>query len=99
MATKRCFVISPIGLPRQRHSREADAVSITSLNRPWTRWTSKQCAHKLADPVHHRAMIAAILDYDLCLPTSAATIPTCFYDSLLRHAADVPPCYSNAQET
>lgn len=89
---KRCFVISPIGLPDSEAREMADDVldyiiapALAELDIMPVR------ADKLAEPGKiTEQMIAAILDYDFCIADLSGHNPNVFYELALAQAAERP---------
>lgn len=89
---KRCFVISPIGQPASDVREEADAV-FDFIIEPTLRQLSIEAvrADKFPEPgLITEQMIAAILDFDLCIADLSGNNPNVFYELALAQAAERP---------
>ena len=89
---KRCFVISPIGQPASDVREEADAV-FDFIIEPALRQLDIEAvrADKFAEPgLITEQMIAAILDYDLCIADLSGNNPNVLYELALAQAAERP---------
>jgi hypothetical protein len=89
---KRCFVISPIGPIDSDVREQADAV-LDYIIDPALKELDIQAvrADKLADPgLITEQMIAAILNYDLCIADLSGHNPNVFYELALAQAAERP---------
>jgi hypothetical protein len=89
---KKCFVISPIGQPDSTVREHADAV-LEYIIEPALREMDVEAvrADRLADPgLITDQMIAAILNYDLCIADLTGHNPNVFYELALAQAAERP---------
>jgi hypothetical protein len=89
---KRCFVISPIGEPGSNVREQADAV-LDYIIEPALREMGIEAvrADKLAEPgLITDQMIAAILNYDLCIADLSGHNPNVFYELAIAQAAERP---------
>jgi hypothetical protein len=89
---KKCFVISPIGLPGSAVREQADAV-LDYIVDPALREMEIEAirADKLAEPgLITDQMIAAILNYDLCIADLSGHNPNVFYELAIAQAAERP---------
>ena len=90
--TKRCFVISPIGLPNSSTREDADAV-LDYIVQPALDELGIEAirADKLAEPgLITDQVLAAILEYDLCVVDLSGHNPNVFYELALAQAAERP---------
>ena len=92
MNSKKCFVISPIGLPGSDIRERADAV-LDYIIEPALRDLAIEAhrADRLAEPgLITDQMIAAILNYDLCVADLTGHNPNVFYELAIAQAAERP---------
>lgn len=89
---KKCFVISPIGQPGSDIRENADAV-LDYIIDPALKELDIQAvrADKLSDPgLITDQMLAAILNYDLCIADLSGHNPNVFYELAIAQAAERP---------
>jgi hypothetical protein len=92
MLTKKCFVISPIGAPDTGIREAADDV-FDFIIKPALDGLEIEAirADKLADPgLITEQMLAAILNYDLCIADLSGHNPNVFYELAIAQAAERP---------
>lgn len=90
--TKRCFVISPIGPKGSKVRSDADAV-LEYIIKPALKGMEIEAirADELSDPgLITEQMIAAIMDYDVCIADLSGHNPNVFYELALAQAAERP---------